>query len=58
MSHVRPDKMAGSKGTTQAKFTGKNASGHNTSEFPGIVTGIREMGPSDAKEVEHSALRF
>lgn len=58
MSHVRPDKMAGGKGTTQTDFTGKDASGHNSSEFPGIIAGIRWVGPSDAEEVEHGALRF
>lgn len=58
MSHVCLDKMAGGKGATQTNFTGKNASGHNTSKSPGIVTGICWVGPSDAKEVEHSALRL
>lgn len=58
MSHVRPDKMTGGKGTTKTDFAGKDASSHNSSEFPGIIAGIRWVGPADAEEVEHSALGF
>lgn len=58
MSHVRLDKMASGKGTAKTDFTGKDASSHNPSEFPGIIAGIRWVGPSDAKEVKHRALGF
>lgn len=49
MSHVGPDKMTGGKGAAQAGFAGKDASSHNSSEFPGIIAGIRRVGPSDAE---------
>lgn len=58
MSHVCPHKMASGKGTTQTDFAGKNGSSHDSSELPGILARICWVGPSDAEEVEHSALRF
>lgn len=55
---MRSHEMACCKCTAKTQFPGKNTRSHDASETARVIPGVRGVSTSNAKEIEHSALRL
>ena len=55
---MRLDQMACRKSTVQTELSSKHTRGYNPRQLSCVLPRVCRMSPSDAEEVEASALRF
>jgi hypothetical protein len=52
------DKVTGSQSCAERQLTGKNTGSDNARKLACVVTGAGRVSTTDAKQIEHSRLRF
>lgn len=57
MLHVGLDEVAGGEGRAEGELARENGGGDDPCERAGVLTGVGEIGPAHAKQVEHCTLR-